>query len=424
VGFADNYLSKQRGFKPWFTFRPSEKLSYIVVIPAFREPDLNTALDSLWHCTRPQGHVEVIIVLNLPENADATLKAYHQRLADETVKWTNLRSTGDFRFLVMHTFQMPVKDAGVGLARKRGMDEAVYRFNLNSDPHGIVLCFDADSSCDANYFTAIEETLFQNPATKGFNVYFEHPYFLPGTHQVNQGILMYEMHLRCLNLFTRFTGFPFAFHTIGSCFGVRATIYAQQGGMNKRKAGEDFYFLHKVIPLGNFEEINSTKVVPSPRESDRVPFGTGAAISKYLASGEDILTYAPQCFFQLQQFFQIVGSLYMQPKEELAHTIAMLPPPLHEYLHELEAAEAIHEINANCSSLASFKIRFFRWFDAFRVIKFLNYASIQCFDKISVTEAAIRILALTGNVVRTEISNEELLLLLRQIERSRVIHPQ
>jgi hypothetical protein len=126
----------------------------------------------------------------------------------------------------------------------------------------------------------------------------------------------------------------------------------------------------------------------------------------------------------LQQFFQIVGSLYMLPKEEIAHTIAMLPLPLPEYLYELEAAEAIHEINANCSSLASFKIRFFRWFDAFRVIKFLNYASIQCFDKISVRESAIRILALTGNAVRKEISNEELLLLLRQIERSRIIHPQ
>ena len=97
--------------------------------------------------------------------------------------------------------------------------------------------------------------------------------------------MAYELHLRYLNLFSRFTGFPYAYHTIGSCFGVRAETYASQGGMNKRKAGEDFYFLHKIIPLGEFREINNTCVIPSPRESDRVPFGTGAAIGKYLFRG-------------------------------------------------------------------------------------------------------------------------------------------
>ena len=131
--------------------------------------------------------------------------------------------------------------------------------------------------CETNYFTAIESVLDTFPNTRGINIYFEHP--VSGTEYpetVYRGIILYEMHLRYVNLMTRFTGFPHAYHTVGSCFGVRAESYAREGGMNRKKAGEDFYFLHKIIPLGEFREINSTCVIPSPRESDRVPFGTGA----------------------------------------------------------------------------------------------------------------------------------------------------
>jgi len=154
-------------------------------------------------------------------------------MADETIQWSNLHSTSDFRFLVMDTFQMPIKDAGVGLARKRGMDEAVYRFNVNNNPCGIILCFDADCCCDTNYLTAIERKTFAKPGDKRLQCLFRTSIFF-SRHNTSKsgGFLCYEMHLRCFNLYTRFTGFPFAFHTIGSCFGVRAAIYTQQGGMN------------------------------------------------------------------------------------------------------------------------------------------------------------------------------------------------
>ena len=86
--------------------------------------------------------------------------------------------------------------------------------------------------------------------------------------------------------------FPFAFHTIGSSMAVRASSYMRQGGMNKRKAGEDFYFQQKIIPLCGFTECNSTVVYPSPRPSYRVPFGTGRAMLGYLQNGE-VLTWVP-----------------------------------------------------------------------------------------------------------------------------------
>ena len=80
----------------------------------------------------------------------------------------------------------------------------------------------------------------------------------------------------------KFANLPYSYHTIGSAFAVSASSYAKQGGMNRRKAGEDFYFISKLIKGEKFGEITKTKVIPSPRISDRVPFGTGRSIMKEL----------------------------------------------------------------------------------------------------------------------------------------------
>lgn len=57
---------------------------------------------------------------------------------------------------------MPAKKAGVGLARKIGMDEAAFRLNsINQD--GVILCFDADSQCQPNYLKEIESHFLNNP---------------------------------------------------------------------------------------------------------------------------------------------------------------------------------------------------------------------------------------------------------------------
>ena len=422
MGFADLYFSKQKGFKPFFSGDPSEKLRYIVVIPAYCEPDLLHALDSLLKCEHPKGHMEVIVVLNMPENADQVVVDTTRITSAATSQWIHKHSTPEFRFLLLEELKMPVKDAGVGLARKTGMDQALYRFNLINSGGGCILSFDADSLCDPNYFTSIEETLMKNPQTRGFNLYFEHPLSGPEPEAIYRGIAGYELHLRCMNLFIRFTGFPHAFHTVGFCFGVRADAYAREGGMNKKKAGEDFYFLHKIIPLGEFREINSTCVMPSPRESTRVPFGTGAAMHKYLTSEKQvILTYAPACFQALRSFFMFSGSLYNMNQDVTDSLINTMPEPLRIFLHNIQAMDAIREIKANAGSLKTFTNRFFRWFDAFRIIKYLNYASQHGFNQVPVGQAVKEYLQEAGWPVPPENTEDvELLYRLREIERSRV----
>ncbi len=420
MGFADNYFRKQNGFSPYFTDLPSEKLRFAVVIPAYCEPDATDSLQALWNCTRPVGHVEVIIVVNSPEDAPQSVVDANLQTWLLVTSWIKEHEDPAMRFLPIDKMKMPVRDAGVGLARKTGMDEALYRFNQIGNPGGVILSFDADSQCDDNYFTAIEDILAKNKTVTGFDVYFEHP--VTGNdfqEKTYRGIVDYELHMRCVNQFLRYTGFPYAHHTVGSCFGVRADVYAAQGGMNKRKAGEDFYFLHKIIPLGHFVDITGTRVIPSPRASNRAPFGTGAAITKYLASeNEEFLTYSPECFTSLRLLFRQIAEFHKKHLDNVITRINALPEPLKNYLYDLHALEAIDEINTNSGSVSAFIKRFYRWFDALRIVKYLNYASQDYYKQVLVRDAAIAFLEITGiKGISERISALELLEILRGIER-------
>src|SRR5690606_5551781 len=132
----------------------------------------------------------------------------------------------------------------VGLARKIGMDEALRRLDRAGRLDGVIACFDADCTCDPNYLVEVERFFRENPKAPGCSIYFEHPLSGPAEPGIYQAVARYELHLRYYIEALRHAGFPHAFHTIGSSMAARASAYLQQGGMNKRQAGEDFYFLH------------------------------------------------------------------------------------------------------------------------------------------------------------------------------------
>ena len=162
---------------------------------------------------------------------------------------------------------------------------------------------------------------------------------------------------------------PYAFHTVGSSMAVRSSAYQKQGGMNKRKAGEDFYFLHKIIALGDFTELKKAKVIPSPRVSDRVPFGTGKAVGEYVEhSTEAYMTYSPDSFREIRSF---VGGLESFFQEQV--DLSELSDPFKQFLGEQQFEKKLAEIRKNTSDFDSFKKRFFVWFDAFMILKLVHY---------------------------------------------------
>lgn len=419
MSFAENYFSKQHNRIYELQFAPSKELQFVVVIPSYCEPDITMSLDSLWHCNRPEGSLEVIVVINYPENSGADVIKLSNDGEKKVNEWIREHNDNSFRTSVIRLDNVPVAKAGVGFARKTGMDAALGRFNILGNNHGLIICFDADCICDGNYLRAIEAGSKKYPSADGFNIYFEHP--CDGQEypaEVYNAIAQYELHLRYMNQFLRYAGFPFAYHTIGSAFAVSAQTYAAQGGMNTRKAGEDFYFLHKIIPHGKFHEINNTKVIPSPRKSDRVPFGTGAAMGKVMDSGfKSLTTYAPESFILLKTFFEEAGKLFKMGEPETEMIINSAGEPLREFLIAGKASAEIAEINRNCRTADAFIKRFFMWFNAFRVIKFLNHAQRNAFEAIPVEDAAGRLLSMIHESSYNKLTTRKLLEIYREADR-------
>jgi hypothetical protein len=394
MGFADFYFKKFSQTERKIHSPVPADLSCIITIPSFKEKNIIKALESLYFCLPTQGTTEVLVILNYPQPRENEFAEAHRNQKIEIEKWISSHIAEKLNFHILLE-ALPEKDAGVGLARKIVMDEALRRFNDIDNPRGIIAGFDGDCSCTPNYLQEIEKT-FQNAKINGCSIHFEHPVTgLEYDSQTYEAIIFYELYLRFYIEALKFAQFPYAFHTLGSSFAVTAQMYAKQGGMNKRKAGEDFYFLHKIIPVGGFVELNTCAVFPSPRVSDRVPFGTGAAVNKILQHENfDFPTYSPEAFDALKAFFNIIPQFYKAHSfENLFH------PSINEFLKEQDFLSNLRSINARCNHLSSFEKAFYNWFNGLMVLQYLNFSHEKYFEKIPISEASKSILERKGIVV-------------------------
>ena len=348
----------------------------VVTIPAKDEAHLQTSLESLRACDRPRKDVEVIVVVNTSEADSVETVERNEKFGREAGAWAAKHSEPHLRFHVLQCHGLKKKHAGVGLARKIAMDEACRRLEAVGMSTGIIACFDADSECAANYLIEVEKLFAQDSSCQACSIYFEHP--LSGQmfdQAIYDAIAEYELHLRYYIHAQRYAGFPFASQTIGSSMAVRCDAYQDQNGMNKRKAGEDFYFLHKFTQLGHVRELNSTCVFPSPRPSHRVPFGTGKAVAERIHSGVRTTTYSPKSFQDLRVFFHSIDGLCC-PFDQSHRTqySSRLPTSVQRFLATTPFWERLDEIRSNVTSAEAFRTRFFRWFNAFTIMKFLHSA--------------------------------------------------
>jgi hypothetical protein len=415
----DTYLSRQNRYSVFPEENPPENLSYIVVIPSYNEPRILETLHSLGSCHPPKGAVEVIVSVNHPEGSSSQVREQSRKTMDECLGWRQEHAIQFLNLVLIDACELPQRDAGAGLARKAGMDEAIRRFRKIGNKNGVIISLDADTRVSLNYFTELDKLLSEKERFDGCNYFFEHP-----SEEADQddlivdGIIQYELFLRYFIQFLREISFPFAFHTIGSAFAVSAEAYVRQGGMNKRKAGEDFYFLHKLIPHGAFYELNAATVYPSPRVSDRVPFGTGAAQTRFYTSGDrKVLAYHPESFNELRDVFSQIEEFYLLKPGETPYSL-IKAQCLREFMKEQEFEGKLIEIKKNSAGLPSFRKRFYNWFNAFRVFKFLNFAHLSFYDKLPVCLASSILLNRMNVPSEREASGRNLLEIYRQLQKA------
>ena len=389
-GFAEAYLKKQLNFYPKITMPVENDTGFIIVIPCFNEPDIFPTLTSLHNCTLPATSVELIIVINSPDGVANDILLQNRKTCDDIENWKLKHQSSSFRVHCIFEDDLPQKIAGAGLARKIGMDEAIFRYNSITKPQGIICSFDADTTCDKNYFLEIESLLWKFPATGGAAIYFEHPVI--GTEfeeEVYLAVSLYELHMRYYIQALRYTGFPYAYHSLGSAFFVTAETYTRFGGMNRKKAGEDFYFLQKVIPNIEFCDLLTTAVYPSSRVSNRVPFGTGPWINKFLEQGSGVFkTYNYDAFIDLKYIFSKIEYLFACTSGDIPVFYKTLPPSIRSFISLNKFQSKIHEIGSNTSTVKAFSKRFYNWFNGLQVVKFLNYSHNEFFQKLDVTSQA------------------------------------
>jgi len=423
-----DYLSKQPDFYSRIEQKPRKDTGFIVVVPCYNEPDILKCLDSLRKCKEPRKSVEVLVVINSSEDAPDQVLNANSKSFTEIEGWARINSRSNFSIHCLREEKLPARYAGPGLARKIGMDEACSRFyQIGEDARqtltgqGIICSLDADSLCDENYFTELEKLIDIKPETGAGNIYFEHP--LHGEEyppEVYEAVSLYELNMRYFYQALNSSGFPYAQHSLGSTFFVSTLAYTKAGGMNRRIAGEDFYFLQKIIPNSNFQYLNTTRVIPSARPSNRVLFGTGPWIRKFQKGEvETYQTYDYKAFMDLKIFFLEVSNWYTREDEIEKEWYDTLPESLKDFLNEEELINKLEEIRMNTSGPDSFMKRFYSWFNGLRIIRFLNHSHTDTYEKQDVVSLSASLLESEFNIQDSPRSAIGILKLYRNLERRR-----
>jgi hypothetical protein len=347
-----------------------------VVIPALAEEESLTAtLDSL--AANPAdllARTLVLVVINHRQDTDPRDRQINhadlRRLRREApgrrplqLAWVDAASEG---------LELPAKTGGVGLARRIGFDLALARLDL-SLPAPFLVALDADTLVAPDYLPALYRH-FATCAAGGAVLPFEHQAGSDAAEQ--RAIERYELFLRHYVLGLELAGSPYAFHTVGSALACRAEAYAGAGGMNRRPAGEDFYFLQQLAKTAGVARLRGTLVRPSARPSGRTPFGTGRSVARLLAGETDAVSfYHADCFRILGRWLRLVAGNPTLGGEELTTLAAAIGEDLPDYLRTIGFAGAWERLRRNHGRPEPLLKAFHCWFDGLATLRLIHHLS-------------------------------------------------
>ncbi len=378
------YLARRSVSSPWnINETLPSAFAGAVVIPSLAESsNLPHTLQSLSN-NPPELLSRFLILIVVNHSSDAPdsekndntatlemLPIWKRQYGLENLHWVDAASRGR---------ELPLKQ-GVGLARKIGLDLALPLLNYcAADP--LLVCLDADTLVQPDYLPAIFEH-FSVSTSGGASIPYCH---LPAADPAGQAAIdRYELFLRVYVLGLQLAGSPYAFHTVGSAMACRASAYVSAGGMNRRLAGEDFYFLQQVHKTSGVAALSGTTVHPSPRSSQRVPFGTGRTVGDILAEGEQrLLFYHPVVFSIVGDWLKYVDENTGSEPEELMGKARIISPLLHDFLQQAGFAKSWGNLKSNNRESVKLRAAFHGWFDAFRSMRLIHHLSDNAYPRIA-----------------------------------------
>jgi hypothetical protein len=158
-------------------------------------------------------------------------------------------------------------------------------------------------------------------------------------------------------------------------------------------AGEDFYLLNKMVKVAPLIPLTTGRMVIRGRESDRVPFGTGAALSQMCNGqrrGEPYRVYDPCVFEALGRWHRALHQFAEAPDTTDLRASLMTPNLLGQTLvtalDRMGAFDAASSAAQQTRKGDTLRRRLFEWSDAFRTLK-LVHALRETFESLPLGEA-------------------------------------
>jgi len=278
------------------------------------------------------------------------------------------------------------KTGGVGLARKTAMDAALNVFDYNLPGKNIILSTDADCTVSDNYLQEVISK-FNNENLFAAHTAFEHK--LNSSCENNQAaIISYEIFLRYYVIQLKLAGSHYAFHTIGSTIVCDSDAYIRTGGMNKRKAAEDFYFLEKLAKNFPVVRIKNATVYPSGRTSWRVPFGTGKRMLSFIKHTQNNYLLAnPISFDLLKTWLKLFDDFSENDTDKLLSMAKNIHIELYNFLLNQGFKNDWTNVIKNSKSEKQLALQKKIWFDGFRTLKLIHHFRDTAFPDINMFDA-------------------------------------
>jgi hypothetical protein len=410
----NQYLQKYSVAERWkLNAGDTEDLSQVVVIPAYAEKNMlfSTLASLARNSPASLDYAVVLCVINNKKDSHAaaknnnriTLQYLQALVSKKSLEHLNLpHDLKDLLQLIADSglrlgyidastdgCEIPPKEGGVGMARKIGMDMALGLLSKSPSPKGIILNLDADTLVQSNYLATIKDCF--TGKVKTAVVAYEHQE--PFIDEERAAIYCYEIFLRYWILGLKYATSPYAFHSIGSTMICSTDAYLDVRGMNRREAGEDFYFLNKLKKIGNIYYIKKTCVFPSARPSQRVPFGTGKRIQRFLNhEQEEYVLYHPQIFEILAQWLRFMEKSFQYNENDILEKARLIHPLLASFLTDCRFLPAWKSIHHNVKREDALLYQLHCWFDGFKTLKLINYLSRELFLPVNMFAAVERIL--------------------------------
>lgn len=422
ASLLNEYLTKYGASLKWkLCSGPLEDIQQALVIPAYAEWEmLFETLASV--ADNPASSLDrtlIICVINNKEDASESIRDNNSktmRTLDTLIKQRfldsfnslnidnsddhSLRKIASSRIRLGYIdasspgLEIPGNEGGVGMARKIGMDMAL-RLLRNSEDNELrlILSLDADTRVRPDYLPEIRKAFSQGKMSTGI-VSYEHQ--MPSDVVGLYAICAYEIFLRYWVWGLNYAGSPYAFHSIGSTIATTTEAYLSVRGMNRREAGEDFYFLNKLAKIGPVRTITGTTVYPSARISKRVPFGTGAAVEKITSyRDQEYELYDPGVFVILKMWLEYMQrTSYSCNAEQILVKARSIHHGLENFLISRKFISVWPKIQSNVKNFRACERQFHNWFDGFETLKLINDLTRKFFPKIGVIPAVRRMMSL------------------------------